>query len=286
MLKHRADLQTVLYMLVTGAVTLAQWHSSHFNPALFLASLFLAFAVSAMHHNHAHVPMWRSSFMNRLTDYWFTLFQGHPGFLFFPAHLHNHHRFCNGARDFTRTYRYRDDNTLLGLMMHPMQSACTLFPVAIAYLGALWAHRKPHVLGILSHYLLLIACVSYVFFLDSYKAALYVVIPQLAALFFLLASNYLQHAHANECSAHDHSRNFVGWFNRLFFNVGYHSAHHHNSQLHWSCLPQSHRRIQKDIDPRLIEKSFAWYCLRVFILSLFFPALRSSSLRHQGKSHE
>lgn len=280
MLKHRADLQTLLYMLISTALPLLQWQLDYFSPLLFLASLIMAFAIGAMHHNHSHSPIWRSNVLNRLTDYWFTLFQGHPGYVFFPAHLENHHRYLNGAKDFTRTYRCRDDNNLLGFTIHPLESACTLLPVLASHLCVLWKKRRARFYVVVSHYCFLIACVALAFVLDWHKALLYMVIPQLAALFFLLASNYLQHAHADENSFYNHSRNFIGLLNPLFFNVGYHTAHHHYSKLHWSRLPQAHALIADRIDPRLIEKSFSWYCLRVFVFSLLVPGLRSTSLRH------
>ena len=37
--------------------------------------------------------MWRGRWANRFTDYWLTLLQGHPTFVFWPAHVANHHRF-------------------------------------------------------------------------------------------------------------------------------------------------------------------------------------------------
>ncbi|HVK53908.1 MAG TPA: fatty acid desaturase [Burkholderiales bacterium] len=279
MLKYRADWQTMIYMIFTTALPLLQWRLDHFNVVLFLASLVMAFAVGAMHHNHAHLPIWRSSLLNRLTDYWFTLLQGHPGYVFFPAHLDNHHCYRNGPKDYTRTYRYRDDNNLFGFVIHPLESACTLMPLVAAHLHMLWRRRRTQFYGIVSHYFLLAICEAIVFSIDWRKALLFVAIPQLMALFFLLVSNYLQHAHADEKSHYNHSRNFIGMLNPLFFNVGYHTAHHDHCDVHWSRLPEVHESIAGRIDPRLIEKSFVWYCLRVFVLGLFIPRLRSVSLR-------
>lgn len=284
MLKHRADLQTLLYMLLATALPVLQWRLDAFHPALFLASLVMAFAVGAMHHNHAHLPLWRSPLLNALTDYWFTLLQGHPGYVFFPAHLDNHHRHVNGVRDFTRTYRYRDSNDLPGLLIHPLQSAYTLLPVIAAHLRMLWRERRKAVVQVMTHYAVLAACILTAFLLDWRKALLFVAAPQLAALFFLLASNYLQHAYTDETSAYNHSRNFLGWLNPLFFNVGYHTAHHHDSSIHWSRLPQVHAMIADRIDQRLVEKSFAWYCIRIFVLGSLFPGLRSTSLHPLEKT--
>ncbi len=286
MLNNRADSQTLLYILITTALPAYQWQLDQVYPLLMLLSFVMAFAVGAMHHNHAHIAMWKHPFANALTDYWFTLMQGHPGFLFCPAHLENHHRYLNGEKDFNRTYRRHDDNNLLGFLLHPLESMLILLPVMVAFLRTLLKERRKQLYIILSHYFLLIAFDVLALAWDWRKALLFIVAPQLAALFFLLASNYLQHAHTDERSEWNHSRNFVGWINPLFFNVGYHAAHHHNSDLHWSRLPAAHKLIEEKIDKRLIEKSFIWYCLRVYVLSFFIAHLQSSPLRQTRSHHE
>lgn len=262
MLRYRADWQTLLYMLACTALPIWHWQLSAINPALLLASLVMAFAVAAMHHNHSHVPIWKSPVMNLLTDYWFTLLQGHPGYVFSPAHLDNHHRYLNSERDITRTTRFTDKNNLLGFVLHPLQAACALLPLVGGHLKGLWLARRKQFLHVISHYAVLAGCIAIAVALDWRKAILFVVLPQATALFFLLASNYLQHAHTDETSLYNHSRNFTGLLNRLFFNVGYHTAHHHHSDLHWSRLPEAHRRIAGHIHRDLMEKSFMWYCVR------------------------
>ena len=283
MLRYRADLQTVCYMLVTTALPLLQWRLDEFHLPLWLASLVMAFAVGAMHHNHAHVAMWHSRRMNTLTDYWFTFFQGHPGYAFVPAHLDNHHRHRNRAQDHTRTWRLRDDNSLAGCLRHPFESAAVLLPVLVGWLQRLRREQPAQFRRICSHYGVLAAALALLLMLDVRKTLLFVMLPQAAALFFLLVSNYLQHAHTDDSSSWNHSRNFLGWLNPLFFNVGYHTAHHHHSRLHWSRLAAAHVRIASRIDPRLIEESFSWYCLRVFFLAPFLPKLRSRPLRGQTR---
>ncbi len=279
MLKHRSDFQTLLYMLITTALPVWQWNVAHFNSLLFLFSFVMAFAVGAMHHNHAHVAIWRKPILNSLTDFWFTIFQGHPGFIFGPAHIENHHRYRNREQDFNRTYRRADSNNFFGFLIHPLESVVVVVPVGAAFLRNLWQERRSQLYLILFHYCALFSVIVIALVLDWRKAVLYVIVPQVAALFFLLASNYLQHAHTDEESDNDHSRNFIGLLNPLFFNVGYHTAHHADGAMHWSRLPQAHAAMASKISPQLIEKSFCWYCLRVFLLSLFIPRMRSSSLR-------
>ena len=114
---------------------------------------------------------------------------------------------------------------------------------------------------------------------DWVRAVLFVLIPQAAALFFLLGANYLQHAHADDLSRWNYARNFLGWVNPLFFNVGLHTAHHEHGDAHWSDLPRLHARIAPRLDPRLVEPGLGAYLLRVFVAAIFVPSLRSRSLR-------
>lgn len=278
MLRNRADLRTLAYLAAASALPVAQWTAESFQPLLFAASIVMAFAVGVMHHNHQHAPLWRARALNELTDCWFTLFQGHPGYAFGPSHLRNHHRHRNGALDYTRTWRRHDGNSLLGLVAHPAQFAATIAPVLGRHLARSWRLRRAQFWRAAGHYALLAAVTGAALAADWAKAVLFVLLPQAAALFFLLVSNYLQHAHADERSAWNHSRNFLGWVNPLFFNVGYHTAHHLHAGAHWSELPRLHAAIAPRIDPRLIEPGLAHYCLRVFLLGALLPRLRSLPL--------
>ena len=284
MLAHRADLRTLAYIVAASAIPVAQWRADEFQPLLFAASFVAAFAVGVMHHNHQHTPLWTTPLLNRITDYWFTLFQGHPGFAFGPSHLDNHHLHRNGPADHTRTWRDHDGNSLPGLIAHPAQFAWRIAPVLREHLATLWRERRPEFWRAMRHYVVLAAAIGAALAADPAKAVLFVLLPQAAALFFLLVSNYLQHAHADGGSAWNHSRNFLGPVNLLFFNVGYHTAHHLDGSVHWSALPGVHRAIAARIDPRLIEPGFASYCLRVFVLGGVVRRWRTVSLM-QRRAH-
>ena len=284
MLRHRADRRTLLYMAAATGVFVAQWTADAFHPLLFAASLVLAFAVSVMHHNHQHGPIWRSAGLNHATDFWFTLFQGHPGFAFAPAHVGDHHAHPNAEPDTTRTWRWHDGNSMLGFIAHPAHFAYAVGPLLGRHAAQLWRSDRRRFALVASHYAALAGTVGLALWADWARAVLFVLIPQAVALFFLLGSNYLQHAHADDLSRWNHSRNFLGWLNPLFFNVGLHTAHHEYGDAHWSELPRLHAQIAPRIDPRLVEASLLAYGLRVFVLAPFVPALRSQSLRGRTAS--
>lgn len=277
-LRDRSDLQGVAYLVAQPALMAWQWTHGLQWP-LFALTLFLAVGISVVHHNHSHLPMWRRRNCNRATDLLLTALQGHPTFVFHPAHNRNHHRHCHRERDLARTWRFGDHNHLIGWLLHPLQAIAVLYPFMLDWLRRL--HRRAprvarwYALQYAAWLLPWAALLAW----DAKRALAIVIVPQLFGLHWLLAANYLQHAHADESSPARHARNFEGLLNPLLFNIGLHSAHHRHARVHWSQLPRLHRTMRDGIDPRMIEPGFARYVLRTFVLAPFIPRLRSRSLR-------
>jgi hypothetical protein len=72
----------------------------------------------------------------------------------------------------------------------------------------------------------------------------------------------------------------------MLFNNGYHTIHHHKAGLHWNKVPEAHKEIQDNINPILMERSFWWYIVRVYIISIFIPKLRTNSMRLERMREE
>ena len=138
----------------------------------------------------------------------------------------------------------------------------------------------------MSQYVILILWLAIALFIDWHKALLFVIIPQQVSLFSVLIFNYVQHVHANEESEWNHSRNFTGFLNFLLFNNGYHTIHHHKAGLHWSKVPEAHKEIEHNIDPVLLERSFWWFIIKSYLLSIFIPKFRTNSMRLERLKEE
>lgn len=278
-LKEKADVKSLVYILITTTLFISQWMWIGVNPFLYTWFLFMSVSVAVMTHNHNHLPMWRSKAMNVLTDWWLTVFYGFPIFAWIPTHNKNHHRYNNRKGDDSITYRVSEKNNFLTLISYPTISGYYQQKAIVNYLRDMKTNNKEKFWVSISQYFVLVFWITAALIIDWEKALLFVIIPQQISLFSVLIFNYVQHVHANEESEWNHSRNFTGFLNFLLFNNGYHTIHHHKAGLHWNKVPAAHKVIEKNIDPTLLERSFWWYILRCYFLSIFIPRFRTNSMR-------
>lgn len=279
MLKNKADFKSLIYIIITTALFIAQWGWIGVNSFIYTWYLFMSVAVSVMTHNHNHLPMWQSKTLNTLTDWWLTVFYGFPIFAWIPTHNKNHHRYNNRDGDDSITYRISERNNFLTLISYPTISGYYQQKAIFGYLKDLKENNKQKYWLCISQYAVLFLWIAGAFLLDWQKALLFIIIPQQVSLFSVLIFNYVQHVHANEESEWNHSRNFTGFLNFLLFNNGFHTIHHHKAGLHWSKVPEAHAEIEQNINPILLERSFWWYIVRSYIISIFIPKFRTNSMR-------
>ncbi|MDM0057853.1 fatty acid desaturase family protein [Variovorax fucosicus] len=295
-LRHRRDWQSLAYLAAFPALAAWQWVHGFWWP-LYALMLFLTLGIGVIHHNHTHQRMWRGRRANRLTDFGITLLQGHPTFVFWPAHVANHHRHRHGPDDLARTYRFGGDtNHLAGYLLHPLQAAWVLYPLFVEWLGQLRRNGSGAFRYCVAQYAVWLGSWALLLALDWRRALLFVIVPQLHGLHWLLATNYLQHAHADgrpaaakeapgdtQGGALNYARNFEGLLNPLLFNIGFHTAHHENPHAHWSELASLHHAHYRNrVDPALNERGIVAYMLRVFVLGALVPRFRSRSLMPAG----
>lgn len=279
MLRYKADIKTLIYMFLTTTLFVLQWTSIGVHPVTYIIYCFLSVSVAVITHNHNHVRIWKSNFMNTLQDWWLTVFYGFPVFAWIPTHNKNHHKMNNRPGDYTITYRFSEKNNFVTLLSYPTISGFYQQKAIRDYLKDLYKNKKSRFFLSISQYLVLVLWIGAALFIDWRKALWFVIIPQQISLFSVLIFNYVQHVHANEESEWNHSRNFTGFLNFLLFNNGLHTAHHDTAGLHWSKVPEEHDRIKHNIDPSLMERSFWWYIFRNYTLGLFSKKFKTDSMR-------
>lgn len=275
-------------MLAVPLFVLWQWVYG-LQPLLLGVQLVLMMGISVVHHNHAHLPMWNGKWFNTMTDLYLSVLQGHPTYVFHATHNENHHRYHHGPQDAARTYRFGGDtNHLLGYCLHPFQAVWVLYPLFFQWLLEQWrarAQRWRFLALTVLQYGVVLALWCALLFMDAQRFLILVFLPQLFALHWLLGANYLQHAHADGNSNINFARNFDGWVNILFFNIGYHTAHHLHPQIHWSDLPLVHKSIAHRINPRLNQTGLLCYMWNTFVRSLLQTKWRSCSLMTSYKAN-
>lgn len=256
-----SDLQSVLYLLLFPSLIIFQWQLDAIQWILYALTCVLSLGIVAINHNIGHLPMWKSRALNQFTEYLAGTLQGVPLFLFKTVHIDSHHRYNQSEEDATRVARAGDHNHLLGYLIYPLYSLAPVRSLRGRYLSEL-SRSSPEFRKIVVQHFLLIILWGVTFSIDWQRTLIFIIIPQVIGIHFLMASNYLQHAQCEVGSEYNHSRNFTGkCFNWLFLNVGYHTAHHLQDRIHWTELPHIHESIKHHIDERLCQKNFIGYFL-------------------------
>jgi len=284
MLKFKADIKTLIFLSLATAILFVQWNMD-FNIVLYFVAIYLAVTVAVIAHNHNHVPMWKSSVLNHVTDYWIRLFYGFPAFAWTPTHNKNHHKFNNREGDYTITYRLSERNNILTLLSYPSVSSYFQQHPIMIHLRALWANKRSKFYLAIFQYVALGIFIGIALYIDWRKALLYVIIPQQFALFTVMVFNYIQHVHADEESTYNHSRNFVSRFtNFMMFNNGLHTVHHMKASMHWSELRAAHEKIAHLIEPHLNQNTIWGYLFKSYIIAPFSKRFRTISMRLARKA--
>ncbi len=281
MLRYKADIKTIIYMVLTTALLILQWTTIGIHPATYVIYCFLSIAVSVITHNHNHVRIWKWDIMNTLQDWWLTVFYGFPVFAWIPTHNKNHHKMNNRLGDYTITYRFSEKNNLITLLSYPTISGFYQQKAIRDYLKDQYKNNRERFFLSIAQYVILILWIGAALLIDWRKAILFVIIPQQISLFSVLIFNYVQHVHADEESRWNHSRNFTGFLNFMLFNNGLHTIHHETAGLHWSKTPEEHKNIEHLIDNSLKERSFWWFIFRNYVLGMFNNKYKTKSMRLQ-----
>lgn len=281
MLRYKADIKTVIYMVLTSALLVLQWTTIGVHPVTYIIYCFLSVSVAVITHNHNHVRIWKNDVLNTLQDWWLTVFYGFPVFAWIPTHNKNHHKMNNRVGDYTITYRFSEKNNFLTLLTYPTISGFYQQKAIRDYLKQQYKTNKNRFMLSIAQYVILVLWIGAALFIDWRKALYFVIIPQQISLFSVLIFNYVQHVHANEESEWNHSRNFTGLLNFMLFNNGLHTVHHETAGLHWSQVPAEHKKVEHLIDDSLKERSFWWYIFRNYALGFFNKKYKTDSMRLQ-----
>lgn len=257
-LRYRVDWRTLGILAITLGLLGAAWSGMFRHPLVIPVSCFLSFVCCIIAHNHMHLPLFRGRLWNRVFQLFLMFGSGQPPTGIITAHNERHHRHPDTDQDFVRSHLVNFRWNSLNLVVFPFVSIITMIrekPGDLAH----WKTCRPHVYS----QALLERGVFYAAFIlllvSDWRATLvYLTLPWLLAQLSLVGVNLLQHQDCDAGSEYNHSRNVTGaWPNWFLLNNGFHTAHHLRPAMHWSLLPDFHRRhVVPRMDPALDHRSF------------------------------
>lgn len=298
LLRNSADIRALIWVAMAIALVVAQYSNPSLVVYLCPISCYVAIACGTIAHNHNHRATFRGRRSNSVFGHVLTIFYGYPTLMWVPTHNLNHHKFVNQPGDATATWRYTNKHNLWVALTYPLVSGYfQSFPIK-EYIGRV-KQRKPGLYASIRFqyafwigtYVCMLVLAGLLHHRQQTGLGLYVwffslILPAICSSTVIMFFNFVQHVHTDAWSVVDHSRNFTGkWFNFLFFNNGYHTAHHENPGLHWSKLPQAHTSMAGAIDSTLNEHNMLWFMFRQYVLSVIVPSLGTAQIGSVPSEH-
>ena len=297
MLKYTADLKTLLFMTITTCLFAFMWvswdtwsYGSWAFAGFYIWHLFMAVTVSVIAHNTMHESMFKFEPLNRVMEYWISIFYGTPVFGWIPTHNRNHHKHNNKHPDYTKTYRYTEKNELWVLLTYPFVSNYFQSIANKEFLQERFRKNRKEFWLYISQIFAVLAWVGTFLYFNWVAALLLIIVPHQISLYTVVVFNFIQHVHADEESEYNHSRNITGShifsLNFFLFNNGYHTVHHMNANMHWSLTKAAHEKVAHKIDPSLNEKYFWGYVFKAYIIGPIANRFKTKSMRLERKANE
>lgn len=271
LLRYRADLRTFAFVAAYWCVFAFAWMSPQqpWFVSLGLVSLLSvqAWICAVITHNTLHSPMWKSRFMNRVTQVVLSCSYGFPVSEYVPGHNLSHHRYTQTRRDVMRTSKVRFKWNLLNLLFFFGRLGADVTAANFRYTKEAKERMPAWHRQLLVEMAFVWGIKIAALLIDWKRAILFIMIPHLYAVWGITTVNFVQHDGCDETHPYNHSRNYLGYvLNWFAFNNGFHGMHHLRPGLHWSLLREAHwKELKPFIDPRLEEPSMLAYCFRTFI---------------------
>lgn len=234
--------------------------------AVFLAvSSVLSLSSWAIIHNHIHVRTFRARWLNQVAAMLATVTVGIPVTGLVLTHIMNHHVHIGGEADWSRPANAGGGWGGLRLLRY-----AAVTPVRMARgRAAAGAPRLPAPLHSQRsrERWLLVALVAGALVWQPATFLCFTLPIWIAGWLIFLGINLLQHDACEPGSDTAHSRDFTGRvINFLFFNGGYHTAHHDRPGVHWSELPAEHARLARRARRDLEAPSLLGYLVREYLV--------------------
>lgn len=253
--RYRADIPAVLLVLAVLAAQLVIFFGvdSH-AAALGWVVLLSVVQVSAgaICHNHHHVHTFNKRWLNRLYECVLYLQTGTSPLSWTLHHNIGHHGHYLTPEEDPSGWRHADGRPM-GRLYYVLYNTVRIYPeIRRIGQGHPELYRRFKRLFVLANLPLLVLAL-----IDPVRTLVVFVLPMIGQLLVLLDNTYGQHAGTGTEDHYQASRNVeMRLYNLSSWNLGYHTAHHLHPGVHWSRLPELHRRIRHRIPEELIVNTW------------------------------
>lgn len=201
----------------------------------------------AWNHHHQHLNFFYNSFLNRCLEFILTVQTGMTTHSWTLHHVLGHHlNYLDQEKDESR---WKDlTGQTMGALRYTLETALTAYPRAWKVGSKYPKYRKSMLfMGVLA-----LAFLGLVLWWRPLAGFLVFVVPMLYTFIHTCYATYDHHA-GLDTEDHSHASYNIRhkWYNILTGNLGFHTAHHVKPGLHWSRLPELHKKLEKDIPEEL-----------------------------------
>ena len=246
--RHREDRLPILFICLLFALDLvvfSQVDSIGWLAAWTALGLYPKGWICAWNHHHQHLATFEASLLNRLLELVFGLHTGMTSHAWTLHHVLGHHaHYLDQTQDESRWKDLRGHT--MGVVRYTFEVAFTAYPRAWAVSRRYRQHRPAFLGGLLTTGALLAAGLVF----RPWQTLFVFLIPMVLSMLVTSWATYTHHAGRPADTHFEASTNILNrTYNALTGNLGYHTAHHYRSGVHWSRLPQLHEQIKHRIAP-------------------------------------
>lgn len=256
LLRERADLRSLAFVAAAVLLLLVPhlWRPQGLAAFAWVAvSAWACFIASIVGHNHLHCAVFGRPAANIAFNVALSLARGHTASGIVVPHNFNHHPLALRDDDWIRPALAGHGLGWVRLARYVLRASVNMLVQRLgAGAPALPASQRR---SLVIEKLALAAWIAGLLGSDWRVFALFDLVPWGIGLALLVGVNLLQHDRCDPDRPCGESRNFTGAFgNWLFFNNGFHTAHHLEPGLHWSRLPQRHAALRDQLPAADLEQ--------------------------------
>lgn len=268
MLRYEADKRTIYFLTVTSIIYIGLLNIRQY-PLPFLEYLiYLIFGAIGgittclINHNHRHHPIFNQNLANRFTNIWISILMGAPSTRVHLIHHFNHHKHYPGLEDWSHYDINAKGKGLIRIVTYLKNSIINMNRNRNSLVDT-----KLKKIMIIEERLSLFAFIAFCLWFNWRSFVFFILPIWIIGQIILLTSNLLNHDFCPIDESVNNSRDFVFPLeNWMFCNNGYHSAHHIDPGLHWSKLPDLHRKkVVPSKRKDLIQGSFFSFLLEYIL---------------------